>query len=194
MRGYTAFLTAAMRFRWITIGATVAAFALALLAIRFVPQQFFPASDRTELLVDLTLPQNASIFASETAVKRLDAALAKDPDVAFVCGMIGHHVGAISMSEVELKYGDDEKAKTMAKNIIDEFPDDVSVARMPGCSRCSRAPTWKAEAPTASPPSWSRRRARVSRAVSTRRRWVSRARMSATSFSRIAVSAPRRYP
>ncbi|WP_440657725.1 CopM family metallochaperone [Ensifer adhaerens] len=45
--------------------------------------------------------------------------MAKDPDVAFVCGMIGHHMGAISMSEVELKYGDDEQAKTMAKNIID---------------------------------------------------------------------------
>ncbi|KSV64092.1 hypothetical protein N182_36520 [Sinorhizobium sp. GL2] len=45
--------------------------------------------------------------------------MAKDPDVAFVCGMIGHHMGAISMSEVELKYGDDEQAKTMAKNIIE---------------------------------------------------------------------------
>ena len=45
--------------------------------------------------------------------------MAKDPDVAFVCGMIGHHMGAISMSEVELKYGDDEQAKQMASKIID---------------------------------------------------------------------------
>ena len=45
--------------------------------------------------------------------------MAKDPDVAFVCGMIGHHMGAISMSEVELKYGDDEQAKSMAQKIID---------------------------------------------------------------------------
>ena len=45
--------------------------------------------------------------------------MAKDPDVAFVCGMIAHHMGAISMSEVELKYGDDQQAKAMAEKIID---------------------------------------------------------------------------
>jgi uncharacterized protein (DUF305 family) len=45
--------------------------------------------------------------------------MAKDPDVSFVCGMIAHHMGAISMSEVELKYGDDQQAKSMAEKIID---------------------------------------------------------------------------
>lgn len=49
----------------------------------------------------------------------MQAMMAKDPDVAFVCGMIAHHIGAISMSEVELKYGDDEQAKSMAQKIID---------------------------------------------------------------------------
>ena len=47
-----------------------------------IPNQFFPASDRPELLVDLTLPQNASIFASETVARRLDDVLKDDPDVA----------------------------------------------------------------------------------------------------------------
>ena len=68
MRGFNALLVSAMRARWITIGLTVGIFALSVWAMRFVPQQFFPASDRAELLVDLTLPQNASIHASETAV------------------------------------------------------------------------------------------------------------------------------
>lgn len=45
--------------------------------------------------------------------------MAKDPDVAFICGMIAHHMGAISMSEVELKYGADQQAKAMAEKIID---------------------------------------------------------------------------
>ncbi|HYZ63651.1 MAG TPA: efflux RND transporter permease subunit [Acetobacteraceae bacterium] len=81
LRAYRSFLSLAIRMRWVTIAATVAAFVLAVYAIRFVPQQFFPSSDRTELLVDLTLPQNASIFATEAAAERLDAALAQDPDV-----------------------------------------------------------------------------------------------------------------
>jgi len=42
-----------------------------------------------------------------------------DADVAFVCGMIAHHMGAIEMSKTELKYGDDKKAKRMAQKIID---------------------------------------------------------------------------
>jgi hypothetical protein len=69
LRGYAAFLHMAIRFRWITIAAAVAAFAIALFAVRFVPQQFFPSSDRPELVVDLTLPQNASIHAAEAAME-----------------------------------------------------------------------------------------------------------------------------
>ena len=46
-----------------------------------MPRQFFPASDRPELLVDLTLPQNASIYASQELARRFDAALKDDPDV-----------------------------------------------------------------------------------------------------------------
>jgi uncharacterized protein (DUF305 family) len=42
-----------------------------------------------------------------------------DADVAFVCGMIAHHMGAIEMSKTELKYGKNEEAKAMAQTIID---------------------------------------------------------------------------
>ncbi|MFE1599716.1 efflux RND transporter permease subunit [Methylobacterium sp. ID0610] len=79
-RLYVAFLRAAMRRRWLTIAVTLAAFAAAVVAVRFVPQQFFPASDRTELVVDLTLPQGASIHASDDAAKRLDRFLKDRPE------------------------------------------------------------------------------------------------------------------
>ena len=49
--------------------------------MRFVPQQFFPSSDRPELLVDLQLPQNASIYATEDVSARLDELLKGDQDV-----------------------------------------------------------------------------------------------------------------
>jgi multidrug efflux pump len=81
MRLYRGFLVGAMRARWLTILVTIALFGAALFAIRFVPQQFFPASDRPELMVDLTLPHNASIYASETVAQRLDALLEGDEDV-----------------------------------------------------------------------------------------------------------------
>ncbi len=81
LRGYAAFLSLAMRAKWVTIGITIAMFAAAILLMPLVPRQFFPASDRTELLVEITLPQNASVFGSEEVARRLDAALAADPDV-----------------------------------------------------------------------------------------------------------------
>ena len=46
-----------------------------------VPRQFFPSSDRPELLVDLRLPQGASIYASSDASAKIDAILKDDPDV-----------------------------------------------------------------------------------------------------------------
>ena len=81
-RTYRAFLTWALRAKWLTIAVTLGMFVASLFAIRLIPNQFFPASDRPELLVDLTLPQNASIFASESVARRLDDVLKDDPDVA----------------------------------------------------------------------------------------------------------------
>ncbi len=57
--------------------------------VRFVPQQFFPASDRPELTVDLTLRQNASIYATEEQVKKLEAILKADPDVDHFSTYVG---------------------------------------------------------------------------------------------------------
>jgi multidrug efflux pump subunit AcrB len=93
LRLYSKLLLGAMRARWLTIGLTIGAFVLALACMQFVPRQFFPASDRTELLVDITLPQNASILASEAATIKLEQALATDPDVARWSAYVGR--GAI---------------------------------------------------------------------------------------------------
>lgn len=49
----------------------------------------------------------------------MNAALsAPDVDVAFICGMIPHHQGAIAMARAELAHGDDPWAKELAQNII----------------------------------------------------------------------------
>ncbi len=80
-RTYKAFLTGAIRVRWLTIALTIGMFVASFLAMPLIPRQFFPSSDRPELLVDLSLPQNASIYASEEIAKRFDAALKDDQDV-----------------------------------------------------------------------------------------------------------------
>jgi multidrug efflux pump subunit AcrB len=81
LRRYRSILTKAMRARWTTIGATLAVLLLSILSLRFVPQQFFPSSDRPELLVDLTLSRSASIYASDRVAARLEALLKGDPDI-----------------------------------------------------------------------------------------------------------------
>lgn len=78
---YARLLDLALRFRVVTVGGTVALFVVSVLALPLVPRQFFPSSDRPELLVDLRLPQNASIYASQTLAEKFDEILEGDPDV-----------------------------------------------------------------------------------------------------------------
>ncbi|WP_249679053.1 efflux RND transporter permease subunit [Pseudomonas abieticivorans] len=82
-----------MRHRWTTIIFTVVIFALSVFCMRFVQNQFFPSSDRPEILVDLNLPQNASIAETQKAVDRLEATLKGDPDIVRWSTYIGE--GAI---------------------------------------------------------------------------------------------------
>jgi len=70
-----------MRVRWATVLLTLGLFGAALYGMRLVPQQFFPSSDRTELVVDMQLPENASIYATESTSARIDKLLTGDQDV-----------------------------------------------------------------------------------------------------------------
>lgn len=81
MNRFRSVLESAMRARWLTVGAALVMLALSVVGLRFVPQQFFPSSDRPELLVDLTLARSASIYATDRATTRLEALLKGDPDV-----------------------------------------------------------------------------------------------------------------
>ena len=82
MRTFRGILRFSMRARYLVILGTLLLFGLSVFGLRFVQQQFFPASDRPELLVNLTLPQTASIKATEEVVDRFEKVLAADPDVA----------------------------------------------------------------------------------------------------------------
>ncbi|MHB1102661.1 MAG: CopM family metallochaperone [Devosia sp.] len=77
------------------------------------------------MMTDMSMPEG-----TDEAHAALNAGMAKmgadmavgmtaeDIDVAFVCGMIPHHQGAIDMAKAELQYGDEPWAKEMAQKVI----------------------------------------------------------------------------
>jgi len=88
-RAFLTVLGAAMRFRWVTIAATVLLFGVSVWAMRFVENPFFPASDRPELIMDVTLPQNTTFAETTLQIDRLEAALQGDEDALFHTTYIG---------------------------------------------------------------------------------------------------------
>jgi multidrug efflux pump len=78
-----------VRRQWV-IGVTLLLFAGSLALFGVVPKQFFPASDRPELMVDPWLPQAATFEASQREVEALEAQLRNDPDVVAVTSYVGN--------------------------------------------------------------------------------------------------------
>ena len=93
MRLFRRCLLTAMRAKWITILVTAGLFGAALFGTRFIPEQFFPSSDRPELLVDLKLQDNASILATRNVAAAFDKIVGADPDVVRSSTYVGQ--GAI---------------------------------------------------------------------------------------------------
>jgi multidrug efflux pump len=71
------------------IVATLALFGLGVVALTHVPEQFFPLSNRPEVIVDLWLPEGSAFEQTEAAAKRMEALLAKDEDVEHVASYVG---------------------------------------------------------------------------------------------------------
>jgi hypothetical protein len=61
-----------------------------------------------------------------TNKQMMDAMMVEDIDVAFVCGMIPHHQGAINMAKAELEHGDNQWAKDMAQKVIDAQEQEIA--------------------------------------------------------------------
>ncbi len=89
-RRFRALVDWCVNYRKTVILITVAIFALSIFGFRFVQNQFFPSSNRPELIVDLWLPQGASFQATETQVKRLEEKLKGDPQVLNYVAYVGN--------------------------------------------------------------------------------------------------------
>ncbi len=89
-RRFRALVSLCVTWRKTVILLTVGLFAVSMFGFTFVQQQFFPSSNRPELIVDLWLPQGASFQATELEVKRLEKKLEGDPDIVNFVAYVGN--------------------------------------------------------------------------------------------------------
>ncbi|HEK1690770.1 TPA: efflux RND transporter permease subunit [Pseudomonas putida] len=78
-----------VRRRKTVILLTIAAFVCSIALFRFVPQQFFPASGRPELMVDLKLAEGASLGNTTERVEQLEALLKQQDGIDNYVAYVG---------------------------------------------------------------------------------------------------------
>ncbi|KWB40527.1 multidrug transporter AcrB [Burkholderia cepacia] len=88
-RRLSGWISACIERRWVVLGVTAVLFAIAMAAFTRVPQQFFPNSERPELLVDLRLPEGASFDATLREATRLEKVLDGRPEIDHVVDFVG---------------------------------------------------------------------------------------------------------
>jgi multidrug efflux pump subunit AcrB len=91
-RHFRAWVTWCVTHRWKTIGITIALFALGMVGMGKVQQQFFPDSSRPEIMVDLWLPEGSPVKASEDITRRVEQRLAQEDGVKSVTAWVGSGV------------------------------------------------------------------------------------------------------
>lgn len=75
--------------KWGVAGSVVAIFVLAVLGMGLVKKQFFPTSDRPEVLVEVQMPYGTSIGLTSAAAAKIEAWLQKQPEAKMVTAYIG---------------------------------------------------------------------------------------------------------
>jgi multidrug efflux pump len=79
----------ALRHRVAVAGVTVLMFVASLAAFPFVQQQFFPTSTRTELFLEMRLPEGTAIGVTEATAKQAEKLVAGDPDIVTYTTYVG---------------------------------------------------------------------------------------------------------
>ncbi|MBS7325653.1 MAG: efflux RND transporter permease subunit [Thiopseudomonas sp.] len=126
--------------RWWVIALTVAAFALSIAGFGLVPKQFFPDSNRPELLIDLKLAEGSSFTATQAEVKRLEAELAQQDGLLNYVAYVGtgsprfylpldQQLPATSFAQFVLLTEDLEQRERLRSWLIERLHNDYSHLR-----------------------------------------------------------------
>ena len=120
-----------VQYRKTVIAVTVAIFIASLMLFRFVPQQFFPASTRLELMVDMELAEGSSLKATAAQAKKLEAMLQEQEGVESYVAYVGtgsprfylpldQQLPAANFAQFVLLTHDIESREAVRKWLIDE--------------------------------------------------------------------------
>jgi len=75
--------------KWLIASIVVGALIVSILGMRLLKQQFFPRSDRPELLVELILPQGTSIETTDASTRRVEDWLSRQPEAKVFTSYVG---------------------------------------------------------------------------------------------------------
>ena len=78
-----------MAHKFLVAGTVVGIFFLAVFGMGFVKQQFFPTSERPELLVEVRMPEGTSIETTDAATAKVEVWLREQPEAKIVTSYIG---------------------------------------------------------------------------------------------------------
>ncbi len=90
--GFRRAVNACVTHRWLTIGVMLLTFALGIVGMGRVQQQFFPDSSRPEILVDIWFPEGTSFAANQEVTQRVEARFLQEAGVSTVSTWVGSGV------------------------------------------------------------------------------------------------------
>lgn len=86
---FRAFLGRIIGRKWLVAGGVIGLFVLAILGMAVVKKQFFPISDRPEVLIEVQMPYGTAISQTSSATAKVEAWLAKQKEARIVTAYIG---------------------------------------------------------------------------------------------------------
>lgn len=124
--------------------ATLAAFLVAGMGMALVKKQFFPTSDRPEVLVEVQMPKGTSIERTSLATVQVEAWLRKQPEAKIVTAYVGQGAPRFFMS-LSPELPDPSFAKIVVRTPSEEERDALK-ERLRGAVANGLAPTARVRA------------------------------------------------
>jgi len=134
---FRALLARVIARKWLVAGAVVGLFALAVVGMGAVKKQFFPTSDRPEVLVEVQMPYGTSIQQTSAATAKVEAWLAKQEEARIVTAYIGQGAPRFflamapelpdpSFAKIVVLAGDDKEREALKLRLREAIADGLA--------------------------------------------------------------------